>query len=95
MTKIMSGSVLMRATHATHQVVAGEAILIHLNSGQYYSLNPPGAGRWEHLEGRTALERWGTALAAACNIPEQVADVTQDLIELAQGLANEGLVVAR
>lgn len=52
MTKIMSGSVLMRATHATHQVVAGEAILIHLNSGQYYSLNQTGTWLWEHLDGR-------------------------------------------
>ena len=58
----------VRATHATDQVVGGEAILIHLNSGQYYSLNQTGTWLWEHLDGQTALEQWGTALAAACNI---------------------------
>lgn len=88
-------SVLARASHAAYQVVANEAILINLNTGMTFSLNETGTWLWERLDGATPLASHASALADFCQIPDQVAQVSADLIDLGQALASEGLVVAR
>lgn len=92
---IQPTSVLARAPHAAHQVVANEAILINLNTGMTFSLNDTGTWLWERLDGTTPLASHATALADYCQIPDQVTTVAADLLDLGQALASEGLVVAR
>jgi hypothetical protein len=81
---------LQRSPNATFQVVAGEAILIHLHTGAYYSLNDVGTAFWQMLDGARTLNDCAGALAAEYNAPPEV--VLADLIELAGDLAREGLV---
>jgi hypothetical protein len=81
---------LQRSPNATFQVVADEAILIHLQTGVYYSLNEVGTAFWELLDGQRSLHDCAAHLAAEYNAPPEV--ILADLDELAGELAKEGLV---
>jgi hypothetical protein len=91
---ITSTSVFQRSSSATHQTVAGEAIVIDLNTGSYYSLNETGTWLWEHLDGQRPVADLARELAAVCEIPDQAAAVQNDLIELLDNLSREKLVLA-
>jgi hypothetical protein len=60
-------SVLRRAKQVTFEVVAGEAILIDMNSGTYFSLNEVGTMFWEELDGRRTLEELAGLIADTYN----------------------------
>lgn len=90
---IIANTVFQRSPNATHQTVAGEAILIDLNTGSYYSLNETGTWLWENLDGRRNVGQLAHDLAQFCNIPEQVNTVQVDLIDLLNNLLAEKLVV--
>ncbi len=81
---------LQRSPNATFQIVADEAILIHLQSGVYYSLNEVGTAFWQLLDGQHTLEDCAGKIAAEYSAPTDV--IVADLIELADDLAKEGLV---
>ena len=89
---ITGNSVFERSPSATHQAVAGEAIVIDLNTGSYYSLNETGTWLWENLDGRRNVRQLAQELATTCGIPEQNETVQADLIELLGNLAREALV---
>lgn len=91
---ITAGSVFQRSPSATHQTVAGEAIVIDLDTGSYYSLNETGTWLWENLDGRRNVEQLAQELAAVCDIPDQAATVQTDLVELLGNLLQEKLVLA-
>lgn len=81
---------LKRGAKAAFQVVAEEAILIHLDTGTYYSLNRVGTEFWERLDGAQTLAEHAAALAGQYNV--DTAMVTDDLLELAEKLKAEDLV---
>ncbi len=83
---------LQRSPNATFQIVADEAILIHLQTGVYYSLNEVGTAFWNLLDGQRTLDDCAAQIAAEYNAPREV--VLGDLSELADELAREGLAVA-
>ena len=91
---ITTDTVFQRSPSATHQSVAGEAIVIDLNTGSYYSLNETGTWLWENLDGQRNVSQLAHDLAIACEIPEQADTVQVDLIELLNNLLTEKLVVA-
>ena len=93
MTTVTPDDIFIRSTNATHQTVAGEAILIDLNTGSYYSLNETGTWLWEHLDGKHTIDELAADLAVACDIPDQVSMVQQDLNDLVANLLKEGLVI--
>jgi hypothetical protein len=81
---------LQHSPNATFQVVADEAILIHLNTGVYYSLNDVGTSFWNMLDGQRSLGDCADAIAKEYDAPREI--VLSDLIELAQDLKKEDLV---
>lgn len=81
---------LQRGRRATYQTVAEEAILIHMDTGTYYSLNRVGTEFWDLLDGTQTLQQHAATLAQRYNV--DVAMVLGDLLELAQHLQSEGLV---
>jgi hypothetical protein len=83
---------LQRSPNATFQVVADEAILIHLQTGVYYSLNEVGTVFWQLLDGQRTLQDCAAQIAAEYNAPQAV--ILADLEELVADLAKEGLVTA-
>lgn len=81
---------LQRRPDVTFQAVAGEAILIRMDSGTYFSLNKVGTEFWDRLDGQQTIAQHAAALAGKYNV--EVAMVTDDLLELAGKLAAERLV---
>ena len=77
--------------NATFQIVADEAILIHLNTGVYYSLNDVGTSFWNMLDGQRTIGECADAIAAEYDAPRDV--ILSDLIELANDLASEDLAI--
>lgn len=90
---ITSNSVYQRSPSATHQTVAGEAIVIDLNTGSYYSLNETSTWLWENLDGRRNVGQLAQELAAECDIPQQVEMVQSDVAEVLAELTKQSLVV--
>ena len=81
---------LRRSPDATFQIVADEAILIHLQSGVYYSLNEVGTAFWNLLDGQRTLHECAGQIAGEYNAPPE--EVLSDLVALADELKAEGLV---
>lgn len=83
-------TVLNRSAQATFQIVADEAILIHLDTGTYYSLNRVGTEFWQMLDGEQTIRQQAERIAEQYDVdPDMVAE---DLIELGQELVDENLV---
>ena len=80
---------LRHAPDATFQEVAGEAILIHLQTGVYYSLNDVGTAFWNLLDGTRSIDACAQTIAAEYSAPADL--VLADLLELAADLTKEGL----
>lgn len=83
---------LQRSPNAAFEVVAGEAILIHLHTGVYYSLNDVGTTFWNMLDGTRTIADCAVQIAGEYDSPPQV--VEADLVELAGDLQREGLLAA-
>jgi hypothetical protein len=89
----MSGERYALERDVAGEVIDGEAILIHLRTGIYYSLTGSGAAAWQLLlAGHTASES-GALLAAAYGVAQ--ADVAVDVTRLVGELAAEGLLRPR
>ena len=80
---------IQHSANATFQIVADEAILIHLNSGVYYSLNEVGTSFWNLMDGQRTIGECADVIAAEYKAPRDV--VLSDLLELANELAAEDL----
>ena len=80
---------LRHSPNATFQVVADEAIVIHLHTGVYYSLNDVGTAFWKMLDGQRTIGELAGQIAGEYSAPPDV--VLADLLELSEALMSEGL----
>lgn len=83
-------TVLARSDDATFEVVDNEAVVIHLDTGSYYSLNTIGTEFWKMLDSEATLAEHAAATAKKYDVDVQM--VTDDFIELAEEMHAEGLV---
>ena len=83
---------LQHSANATFQVVADEAIVIHLQTGVYYSLNEVGTAFWNMLDGHLTIAECADRIAAEYSAPPEL--VLADLLELSGELSAEGLATA-
>ena len=83
---------LKRSANVTFQSVAGEAILIRLDTGTYFSLNKIGTEFWEMLDGQQTIAQQAATIANTYNV--DVPMVVADLLELAGKMAADDLVEA-
>ncbi len=60
-------TVLKRSSGVTFQTVADEAILIHMNTGTYFSLNQVGTDFWELLNGEQNIIEHAETIAQKYN----------------------------
>lgn len=72
------------------QVVDGEAIVMHLGTGNYYSLNPVASRVWELSEQGYAVSQVVCAIAHDYGASEDV--VSSGVLRIANELAEEGLM---
>jgi len=68
----------------------GEAVVLNLDSGVYFTLNTTGTAVWQRIDGATSLEEIGRGLWEQFDITVEQAQ--RDLLELTQALLDEGLV---
>lgn len=81
---------------APHQVscdLDGQAVILNLESGVYYGLDPIGAAVWKLIESPTTVGSVRDAIVARYQVePERC---MADLVELFDNLVREGLVEVR
>jgi hypothetical protein len=80
-----------RVKDVAAQVMDGEAILINLGTGMYYSLGGAGAAAWALFEGGHTLGEISRALCAQFLAPDPQ-EVEADVVRLANELLQEELV---
>jgi hypothetical protein len=68
----------------------GETVLLDLNTGRYYTLNPLGSVIWEHCTGHSTISDIHTVQCDRFDVaPEQAVD---DFVALVNELMQEGLL---
>lgn len=85
-------TILQQAQGTTYEVVADEAILIHLDSGTYFSLNRVGTEFWEMLDGQKSISQHAKTIAAKYGVEQATVEV--DLLELASEMVEDELVTS-
>lgn len=86
---------LSRYRHAAHvswRLVDDEAVLLNVDTSEYYSLDPVGAELWDRLGKGEALEQ--AAAAVAREFGEPAARVEKDARALVRDLLAERLLEA-
>jgi hypothetical protein len=83
-------TILKKSDKATFQIVADEAILIHMDSGTYFSLNKVGTELWGMLDGQAELAEHAVTIAQKYNVDTDM--VITDFTELGERLLAEDLV---
>ena len=79
-----------RAEAVAFRVIDGEAVLLDLDNGVYYTLNEVGTLAWGLCDGLTSTEVIVTAITDEYQVDTEAA--REDLQELLSDLASEGLV---
>lgn len=77
--------------HVVSETVAGEAVLLNLRSGLYFSLNPLGTRVWKLLEDGKSLSEVRSVLLSEYLVTE--AELDRDLRELIAQLLQSQLVI--
>ena len=62
-----ANNILKRADRVSYEVVDGQAILLDLEKGIYFSLNNVGADFWDKLDGRQTIAQHAEAIARHYN----------------------------
>ena len=70
--------------------LAGEAAILNLKNSSYYGLDPVGARIWNLIQQRSTISAVRDAIVAEFDV--DAARCMQDVIELVEDLAREGLV---
>jgi len=81
------------ADEVAAKVIDGEAILINLTSGMYYSMDRVGGVIWELIDGTPTAAEIVDAVAGAYEVDRERAD--SDVRELLAQLVEAGLIVIR
>lgn len=76
-----ANTVLKRSENVTFQTVAGEAILIRMDTGTYFSLNPVGTDFWQLLDGRQPISYHANRIAGKYN--ERTEAFFKELVKMA------------
>lgn len=89
----MSGLLFLRVNHPhiIHEIIDGEAILVNLETGSYYSSDQVGAVIWDGIENGMAVEQIAEAVAGA--YAGDAAEIQERVRAFAQQLQDERLVL--
>ena len=79
--------------HVVTREMEGELVLLDLESGSYFGLDPVGARIWAHLSEGASLEATHTALMDEFDVEASVLE--SDLLELVGTLESARLIAAR
>ena len=86
----LDASLRTRSDELVAKVLDGEALVINVATGVYYSMGGPGALIWERIEAGYRLRDIAAGMAALYDIEPERAEA--DVLQLAMTLAEEKLV---
>ena len=89
-TMIDESSVVVAADHQTSTEVDGESVILDLEDGVYYGLNPVGARIWAELQEPVSVEDITTAIMAEYDVDAE--RCLEDVIALLRDLQENDLV---
>jgi hypothetical protein len=89
-TMIDESSVVVAAEHQTSAEVDGESVILDLEEGIYYGLNPVGARIWSEIQEATAVEEITAAITAEYDV--DAGQCREDVISLLQDLHENDLI---
>ncbi|HOX27992.1 MAG TPA: PqqD family protein [bacterium] len=72
------------------RIIDGEAVLLDLKSGVYYSLNAVGTSIWDKLSEAVSAMEIETALMEEYDVPQEV--IKSDVRDIIKDLSDEGLI---
>ncbi|MBL7196922.1 MAG: PqqD family protein [Candidatus Omnitrophica bacterium] len=75
---------------ATYRVIDGEAVILNLDNGYYYSLNEIGTKIWEAIDKQKGLSQILDSLEEEYQLPEK--QLKSDLLGLVKDLEKEELI---
>ncbi len=78
--------------HIIHEIIQGEAILVNLQNGKYYSADGSGAEIWDAIEKGVPLPRVVELISAEYDGPPD--EIRAAVYAFADELVREGLIVA-
>ena len=81
-----------REEEVASKVIDGEAIIINLANGVYYSMDKVGALVWDQLQAGYTLDGVITAVMGAYDVPREQAE--SNVRELVEELVQENLVIS-
>ena len=87
---IDESSVVVAADHQTSAEVDGESVILDLEEGVYYGLNPVGARIWSEIQEPTAVEEITAAITAEYDVDRE--QCRRDVISLLQDLEENDLI---
>jgi len=88
-TKMDLSKNFKRNERVTWRVLEGDCILLHLDSGVYYTLNHVGRFLWESLDGKRSLLDIHEAILDRYEVDAE--RVKSDLLEILEDLVKEDL----
>lgn len=88
--KELTALTVSRSADQVSTVLQGEAVILNVKSGKYYSLNPVGSRLWELLETPSSVQALIDAITNEYDVePERCA---KDVVAVLQSMASAGLV---
>ena len=86
-------SITKDSDHIIDRVVDSEALLIHLSSGDYFSLDSVGTRIWDSIDGSRTVQDLVDLVLEEYDVERDQA--VTDVTRLVEQLADEGLVLLR
>lgn len=87
---ITESSVVVAAENQTSAEVDGESVILDLEEGIYYGLNPVGARIWTEIQEPTPVNEITAAITAEYDVDAD--QCHEDVISLLQDLEENGLI---
>ena len=84
MRKQLLEQFVRRMDHVVWKVIEGKGILLNLESGAYYEVDPVGLAIWERCDGRRTLEDIAKTIAGEFRASSErvISDSTEFILEL-------------
>ena len=80
-----------RSPDAMVRTIDNEAVILHVPSGEYFSLNEVGLFVWEHLDGTSDIDRVTDEVTGAYEVDREIA--RRDIEDLISAFEAADLVV--
>ena len=90
MPQLSLDSQLVKDRQVIDRVVDDETLLIHQQSGHYYSLNSVGTRIWESMDGSRTVRDLAHIVSSEFDVDDERAQ--SDVLDLASDLVKESLV---